>query len=226
MTNTTPYSSGIASESLPKLMQPYTAVKKLEHYCGGSFAAKQLIADKIRDGEIGAFALRSWISDQPSLKKARGERPDVADVKTKIKPSILVGAESWTENVASWKWRVGDFHSVIRSKPMRRRVFRKVRLVAEDVLRLVAAREALFKSEQSKRGRRPKIEAWNTVWMEVLRIAVEERFTKDHLPTMSQFRAKVAKAVVGSGADGPLDEETFAPLLNHIYRRFVDPKAN
>lgn len=226
MTDPTPNPSGTVSESLPKLMRPYTAVKKLEHYCGGSFAAKQLIADKIRDGEIGAFALRTWVSDQPSLKKARGECPGVTETKTMIKPSTLVGAESWTENVASWKWRIGDFHSVIRSKPMRRRIFRKVRLVADDVEQLLSAREALFQTELSNRGRRPKMEAWHEVWMEVLRLAVEGRFTKDHVGTMAQFRSKIAELVVGSGAKGPMDEETFAPLLNRIYRRFVDPKAN
>lgn len=226
MIDPTPDSSGTASESPPKLMRPYTAVKKLEHYCGGSFAAKQLIADKIRDGEIGAFALRTWVSDQPSLKKARGERPEVIETKTMIKSSTLVGAESWTENVASWKWRIGDFHSVIRSKPMRRRIFRKVRLVADDVERLLSAREALFQTELSNRGRKPKIDAWNTVWMEVLRLATEERLTKEHFGTMAMFRSRIAELVVGSGAKGPMDEETFAPLLNKIYRHFVDPKAN
>lgn len=161
-----------AAAIFPTFMNPYTAVRRLEHYCGGSFKAKHLIADKIRDGEIRAYAKRAWVSNEQSLRLSRVPPSEGIERKILIARSRLISAEIWTENVANWKWKAGDFYSVLRSRPIRRQHFQKVRLAKDDVERILIEAEDVVQKKLSNRGRPTKIDAWNKVWMEVLRITV------------------------------------------------------
>lgn len=210
----------------PMFITPFTAVKKLEHYCGGSFNAKLLIADKIRDGEIRAYAKRAWISKEPSLRLSRVLPTEGFERKILIPRSCLIGAESWTENVANWKWRAGDFYSVLHGPSIRRQHFKSVRLAKDDVEQIVTQAEAAKHKKLSARGRPTKLDAWNEVWRSVLRIVIEEEFSKSALVDMQRFRAKVLEGAFEPGRDPPLDDETVAPLLNSIYREFVDRGVN
>ena len=205
-------------------MNPYTAVRKLEHYCGGSFNAKLLIADKIRDGEIRAYAKRAWISNEQTLKSSRIPPSEGMERKILVPRSRLIGAESWTQNVANWKWRSGDFYCVLRSRPIRRQHFQKVRLAKVDVEKILIEAEEVVQKKLSSRGRPTKLDGWNKVWMEVLRLALEDDFTKAGFGDMQRFRKKVL-AAIGTSKDWPLVDDTAKPLLNSIYRKFIDKDA-
>ncbi len=218
-------SGGLLPRSFPVFIKPYTAVKRLAHYCGGSYNAKLLIADQIRDGEIRAYAKSSWISDEPNLKSSSREPAEGVERKILIPRSRLIAAQSWTENVAQWKWRAGDFFSVIRSKPMRRRHFSSVLFAKDDVERILLNVEEAHKKKLSTRGRPTKLDAWNKVWREVLRLAHSRGLNREAVGDMQSFRRLVMDAASKPGKDPPLDDETVAPLLNSIYREFVDPSA-
>ena len=215
----------LIQSSFPAFMKPYTAVRKLEHYCGGSYNAKLLIADKIRDGAVRAYARRAWVSDEVSLKSSRREPPDGVECRVSIPRNRLIGAESWTENISQWKWRAGDFFAVIRSKPVRRRHFRDVRLARDDIEKILIDVQDAQKRKLSNRGRPTKNDAWNAVWVEVLRLAQNGNLTKAALGDMQRFRRLVMEEASKPNKKPPLDDETVAPLLNSIYREFVDANA-
>lgn len=216
---------GRVQTPFPTFMKPYTAVKRLEHYCGGSYNAKLLIADRIRDGEIRAYARRAWVSDEVSLKSSRREPPEGVEHKVLIPRNRLLGAERWTENTSQWKWRAGDFFSVVRSKPIRRQHFKDVRLAKDDVEKILIGLEEAHKRKLSNRGRPTKNDAWNAVWIEVLRLANGGGLTKAAVGDMQSFRRLVMDAASKPSKKPPLDDETVAPLLNSIYREFVDRDA-
>lgn len=216
----------ISEEQLPDLIKPYKALKRLRYHFGGPPTTKAVLADLIRDGEIRAFARYSWVSEEKSLVRARKSRPRDAERGIQIRPAQLMGNRRWTEIATRWKWKRGDFFAIIRAKPIKRLIFSNVRFSKEDVEQVLQDANDALKEARSNRGKKPKLEVWHKVWFEVLAIAAAGRLTKKHFPEMHNFRTEVSVAVVGNGADGGLKEKTFSPLLNQIYRKFVNPEAN
>ena len=218
-------------DQLPELILPSEAVRRLEKFCGGPIAAKEWIADKIREGEIRAYALKSWVSDDKTLKIARRLRRELPQTKQPIEVKKIMGAESWGENVRSWDWKKAVFHSVIRSRPMRRRIFYRVRLAADDVEAIIHEHPHAVQRKVSNRGRPPKLQAWEKVWRAMLVLAMDGQMSKDRFPKAAHFRQAVLEKAFGTNKDRvsegtealeKLVDGTVGTLLNDIYQEFVE----
>jgi len=212
---------------VPKLVKPYDALNLLEHLYGGSIDAKKLIADKIRDGEIKAFAKRSWVSREPSLRLARNAKPpQTAAEFTQIDRKKLIGADSWVDEASRWKWRRGIFHSVANGDPVKRRIFKGVRLAEEDILRLVAkAREARQK-DASNAGAPSKAEASDNVWLAILECAIKRQLTKDNLGSQKKWARTLSNELAIKKVTPAASPTAIAAIVSKVYARFFAGSVN
>ncbi len=188
-------------EPLPELMTPYEAVELLAPSYG-TIETKRIIADRMRDGEIRAYARQSWVSTDQKLKDARnGKAPAKAKRNVLIGCAKLVGAERWVDEATLWKWRKGDFHSVIRSRPVKRRIFRGVRLVKADIERIwrIAAEHEKLKNNA---GGRPRNEsAWDRVFIALLEL-IRSHEVDIHNP--SAYTELAGQIIRKLGGDQPM----------------------
>ena len=164
---------------LPKLMKPWVAVKLLELCVGGSVTAKDVIADKMRDGELKAYAKTISVSRKKKLKKAWADVPAFDGTMKKIPRNKLIGSAHWAEDVPNWKWRRGRFH--IRRKDGGFLLLQGVRFVKNDVLQLIQRYDERIKN-LNKGGRGLNESAWYNMWLTVLWMQNNGKLNKATLP--------------------------------------------
>ena len=101
--------SAITASKRPELVKAYDALRRLENYVGTTAAVKAMLADKMRDGAIRAYAAQSWGSGEPSLKKAWKAGPPIDALRKQlINRRHLVASPSWQNDMQRWKWRAGN----------------------------------------------------------------------------------------------------------------------
>lgn len=204
----------------PKLIKPFEALKILEHLYGGPIDAKKLIADKIRDGEIGAFAKRTWVSREPNLRLARNAEPPKDAVKFgPISRTKLIGAESWADEALRWKWRRGIFHTVASTDPVKRRIFKGVRLVEEDILRLVARAKAARQKDASNAGAPRKSEAWDELWLTTIDVLTKKPLDMNSPRSQKALIKDIFDDFTREGRPVPPTKTTVEMTVSKIYAR-------
>ena len=191
---------------LPDLMSPYEAVEMLEQFYGTT-ETKRMLVDKMRDGVVRAYARRSWVSTEEVLKDARnGKVPRRAKRDVLISPAKLVGAERWIDESPLFKWRKGDFHSVIRSKPMKRRIFRGVGLAREDVNAVWRKAADHEKLKKNTGGRRRNDTAWDKVFVTVLELIRDKKFELSNPCSSTQLTQLIIRRLGGEPPTEPAFE--------------------
>ena len=204
---------------LPKLIKPWKARKMLEHYLGGATATEEEIVNKIRAGEIKAYAKRSWKSKEPRLKKAwQIGPPDDAERDQQIRASIFIGSENWDRDAKQWKWQRGDFFISSRKKN-HRWLFSSVKFANEDIERLLADSKKVF-AERHKGGRTLNEDNWTKIWLEVVQLALDGELTKQKM----QYKGTLIQAVMGKFDDSnpaPLSDSAIKTAMKQVYDRFV-----
>ena len=126
--------------------------------------------DKLRDGEIRAYALWTWVSHEPSLKKAWKSKPADAEKMVQVNRDRFLGSPTWRTDITRWKWNSGDFYCGGNVKN-RKKIYRRVRFAAEDVENLAGKmKNTLLEIKKSQGGRNLKINARDDVWLTVLRL--------------------------------------------------------
>ena len=156
----------VGSDSTPpKLMKPWAAVELLELCVGGSVIAKEVIADKMRDGAIKAYAKTISISREEKLKLAWKNVPAFDGAMKIIPRNKLIGSAHWAEDVHNWKWRMGNFH--LRRKDGRFLLFEGVSIVEDDVVQLINRYNERIRN-LNKGGRGFNENAWYNMTLTVL----------------------------------------------------------
>lgn len=198
---------------LPELISPYEAVEMLEQFYGTT-ETKRMLADKMRDGAIRAYARRSWVSTEALLKDARnGKAPRRAKRDVVISPAKLVGAERWIDESTLFKWRKGVFHSVIRSRPMKRRIFRGVGLAREDVAAVWRKAADHEKLKKNTGGRRRNETAWDRVFVAVLELIRDQQFDISNPCSSTQLTKLIILKLGGEPpADAAFENKTHAEI--------------
>jgi len=221
--------SGVASEaakptrSRPKLIRIATAVKKLENLYGGSANAKKVIADKIEDGEIRAYAYRYWTSTSWKLSKAWGEGPpEDAAKQAKIKRSTWAASSLITKDMDVWVWEKGKLviSHVKRKRKILRHMYLDVRVSSSDIKKLVKAAEPKLKIPHAG-GRKFNELEWSKVWMAAISI-IQEAPTKQLTFTREkEFVGAVYQRYAAVKGQKGLEENTIRRALNQAYRSFI-----
>lgn len=212
----------MADSDIPKLIRPFEAFKLLRDLYGGGTNAKKLIADKIRDGEIVAFAKRTWVSREPSLVTARNAKPPKNAGKfAQIKRSKLIAAARWTEEAPNWKWRQSVFHTVSTTDPVKRRIFTGVRLVEDDVLRLLVEAQTARQKDASNAGAKRNSDSWDDLWLTALDVVTKDPFNRSN-PGSQQKLIHAIFAQYAADKRAPLPSDTAVKkAVSKIYARLL-----
>lgn len=161
------------------------------------------------------------------LREARNGKPPANAAKRKqIDRNKLIGAESWTDEASRWKWRRGVFHSVTSADPVKRRIFQGMRLVEEDILRLLATARRARQRDASNAGAPRKGEAWDDVWLAILAVATEGPFTEQRLGQQQQMVTTVLRMFGPKDTDAPLSPTVIEATVSKIYARFFSRSQN
>ena len=153
--------------SRPPLIKARDALKRVEAVVRSSPEAKRILAHKIRDREVSAYAFRIWKSRCSSLKDAWANEPSDAAKKMKVSSSLFVSNLYWADELHAWSWPAGKFWITHDRAPARRTMLRGVRFVEGDVDRLVESLKA------HPGGRPSDRQKWDAYWMAVVEMAVD-----------------------------------------------------
>ncbi|MCO5792672.1 MAG: hypothetical protein HEQ21_07620 [Blastomonas sp.] len=204
----------------PKLIKASTAVKRLEKLYGGSANAKQLISDKIEDGEIRAYAYRYWTSTSWKRSKAWGDAPPEDAVRKKrIKRSTWAASSLIKKDMAVWNWEKGKF-IVSHKKPKRkilRHMYLDVRVAAPDIETLKEAARAPVATPHAGGRKFNEIE-WSKVWMAVIAIIQEASVKQIAFSGEKEFVGAVYQRYEEVKGPTGLEEDTIRRALNQAYR--------
>ena len=217
-----PNAEGASSPlTLPKLIKPVAAVDRLEAYYGGS--TKELLADKLRDGLIRAYALRSWVAKGRSLEQAWASRPRMGVVrKQQIPREAFLRNPNWYEDIRGWDWVTGDFFCTEKSpRPVTTRMmFKNVRFAREDVEALITKAEQAVR--KGKGGRHPDREAWENVWMEILALALDGNLFQAKTNVTTSIIVELQRRQKREGGEvRQLGPGMIGELVNRIFERFA-----
>lgn len=199
----------------PKLIKAYEALKLLEHFMGGAPTTKAIIADKIKDGEIRAYASRHWTTARKNRQKVWADgAPLDAERNVQIRRQVLLGASGLPADLAVWKWRRGDFQVTYKrtNNQILRHMYLKVKFAKDDVEALLnEAKEAL--RARSKGGRHIAEDEWRKVWFAMMDVIAASPITA--FASKKQFCGMVFTRYQAD--DGQLAENTIRSQMNTAY---------
>jgi hypothetical protein len=150
---------GANSDDLPALIRPLEAVELLSDHYLGSKAAKDLLADCIKDGRLRAYALRTWtvIGLTPMKAWKAGPNGNVIN-KAQIDAGALRRSTYLPADQQRWDWVKGNFY--LRGAGGKRTMFRSVRFAEPDVIKLLPSKSPRgLKSDESGR---------HEIWLAIL----------------------------------------------------------
>ena len=177
--------------ALPVLMRPWVAVELLELCVGGSVIAKEVIADKMRDGVLKAYAKTISVSRAKHIKLAWSDAPAFDGTMKIIPKTKLIGSAHWAEDARNWKWRSGRFH--LRRKVGGFLLLRGVSLVENDVMQLIRRYDERIRN-LNKGGRGIKENAWYNMWLTVLWMQNNDQLNKTTICQKQVFAGEVMTA--------------------------------
>lgn len=186
------------------------ALEKLEVSLG-RHAAKQTLAEHLRDGELSAFASSVWVSEAPTLKEAWFDicKTDLK-INQEIKPSLFQSSKRWPLDKSDWRWPYNKFSITTRLRPTRRR-----RMLKGVKFRVVDIDRILNYTATSKGGRPPKEEAWTTFWHAVIKLAQDGYLRSDQFPNQASLTKRILEDSRG------ISEASAKRRIEQIYRKFV-----
>lgn len=134
----TPVPPELPAEARPKLITARTAIRNLAPFAGGHFLAKQLLVDRLCDGEVSAYAHDRWFSKGEEIETAwHAGPPSDAKRKSKIPRWLLDRRAQVLSDSQGWDWRRGRFFITRGTNGARRIVLLSdVRFVLSDIHKL------------------------------------------------------------------------------------------
>ena len=179
----------VGDDSLPpKLMKPWAAIELLELCVGGSVTAKEVIADKMRDGVLKAYAKTTSVSREKKLKLAWANVPAFDGTMKIIPKTKFIGSAHWAEDAHNWKWRTGNFH--IQKRDGGFLLLKGVRLAENDVVQLVKRYDERIKNLH-KGGRKLNEDAWYNMWLTLLWMQEKGQLDKSTIRAKKSFPSLV-----------------------------------
>ncbi len=161
-------------------LKPRDVVAKYAPLVGGPVNARQIIALGLREGTLKARAGKSWISTDPSLAMAWKNEPEKSEY---VKPSSFTKEHNikhfeWNKSVdflndiLTWDFRTSRMHVTTSKNPVKRLMFRHVRLLDADVSNIFR-----FATEGKKSNfyRANKVDEWRRFWHEMIILAVQKK---------------------------------------------------
>lgn len=186
------------------------ALEKLEVSLG-RHAAKQTLAEHLRDGELSAFASSMWLSEAPTLNEAWLDISKTGlKINQELKPSIFRSSKRWSLDPSDWRWPYNKFSITTRLRPTRRR-----RMLKGVKFRKVDIDRILNYTASSKGGRPSKEEAWTTFWHAVIKLAQDGYLRSDEFPNQASLTKQILADARG------ISEASARRKIAQIYRKFV-----
>lgn len=199
------------------------AVAMVEGHCGGSKQAKQLLADKLRDGSISAAAHLVWRSNfgnsvSPKSRDFIVEEPLIAAAEWQ-------SSGDWEADCARWDWLNGRFM-------VRRSAIRPISLggmgykwtVAENVSFCPRELGLVTKALQNKRyapgGAPGKLTEWHVFWLELVRLAQAGKLNDREFPTLTSLRKHFL-----DNERFALSDESIKPHVSRVWEHIIAARS-
>lgn len=163
----------MADAELPPLIKSKQALRLVEVGCGTLPMAMDILAQKIRSGDVRAYAGRLWETRRRNISDAWDHQPPKVAKRVRVQTSLFDTSPGWHDEVRSWDWNKGRFWITHQSSLPRRTMLKSVRFAQDDVSSLV--RQMIEDAAEKKHagGRPSDRERWDAYWMAVVEMALE-----------------------------------------------------
>lgn len=201
----------------PPFYRPAEAMEILESeggvICGP--ALKELIADKIRDGKIRAYAGRAWDSRKRLASAWEAGPPNDSEERVQIDRGDFLLSESWKSDVHSWDWQKGNFHCGSEISG-RRRMYKNVILAKDDVDKL----RLELSGPKGRGGRVPESDYRDEVWLSILDLYICEGKTgfNNRAQALREITRRLGWDPNGRGSE-KLGERSLKNILTKVRKK-------
>lgn len=185
-------------------------------------AAMESLATYLRLGKLRAQAKQVWISEEVTVEKAWKARPEPAEPGglEPVPVTFWRTDKNWIEDVRLWRWPVDRFHTTLRIKPPKRRIFRGVRFSRGDLERLFPDH---FHEGRRKgaRGPLPDVSRRDTIWLQLFQMALEGQFAESakNFETQGELETAVYDALNPEGRRGSAGRNKVSEVVRQAYHK-------
>ena len=186
------------------------ALKKYERLLGGRAAAKETLAEHLRDGNLRAIAEQKWVSVEPTIKKAWKNEAERAEAENavELKPALFRSSKRWLTDKADWRWPFDKASITFRTKPMKRHMLAGMKFASADLIKITGA------PDPRSGGSPGKKEQWVTFWHGMIDLAQVGRLNHANFPTQRKLRDELLE---GYGVD--LSDKSITPATRQIWMK-------
>lgn len=197
---------------------PMEALAVLEARHGAS--AKDLIADKLKDGFIRAQAHQVWESGDRTLDSAWHNR-EHADVDTDvvIEREVWRSSRHWSFDREHWRWPENRFVVTQRKKPASRTIMVGLRLLKKDI-------DQLSTPSKSQAGRKVNHSGWANFFLEIIDLEKAQKLTFAEFPRTGLFQEEIVKNIASRGYPNKevIDDDTMKRTAAKIWDKLIAPQ--
>lgn len=200
-----------------RLYTPLEAVTVLEPIYSGS--TKELIADKLKDGFISAFASNVWRCDRSPMPKLsqivlaleEGDQDIEKDVW--LDKKVWRRSRYWLEDFSNWRWDEARVLLTRRKKaPADRTIITGLRLLADDV-------DAIAASQRNKGGKPTEYEGWGHAFCAILELEKAGSLNPGKVHSIAQLADKIETHLPRRRGRPLLASETLRKALRPVWDR-------
>jgi hypothetical protein len=209
----------------PPLIKPRAALRLVEMACGAIPLAMDILAQKIRLGDVRAYAGRLWESRRRNVSDAWDNEPPNVAKRIRVPTSLFDTSLGWHEEVRSWNWKKGRFWITHQSSPPRRTMLKSVRFVEDDVKDLV--RQMIEDAAEKKHagGRPSDREKWDAYWMAVVEMALDGALVDPQFERQGQaLNGQIFERSTHYATKRHKEERTLATTRAKVWKKLVLPR--
>ena len=209
------------------LISASDALEHASRSCGDRVAAKQQIADLLKDGRIRARAARQWTSRKPSLTAAwRARSRAKFDTDVALTRWTWERSRFWADDLDMWRWSRNRF--VLTAAPAERIILEGIQLDRSDLARevplAVTGPSAPPPAKRNVGGRPIKRDEWHDFWWAVLVRSQKGELTRGFFQTQEELRLTLLEDITDAKTgEEYLSEGTIKPHVQQIWDNYVRP---
>lgn len=186
------------------------ALNRYERLLGGRAAAKETLAEHLRDGNLRAIADQKWVSLEPTIKKAWRNESERAEAERNValQPVLFRSSKRWLTDKSDWRWPFDKASITFRTKPVKRHMFAGLKFASADLVNIAGA------PDPRSGGSPGKKEQWVTFWHGMIDLAQAGRLNYSSFPTQAALRKELLESY---GID--LSEKSITPATRQIWMK-------
>jgi hypothetical protein len=208
----------------PKLwIKANTAAQRLGEKMHSPLAAKDTLADYLRDGLLQAQAKSITVSENESLSLAWKNHPklDDKDMYMTVSANEWRKSKRWNGDRADWRWPGSNFSVTARRKPLLRYLYFRVEFALPDLARL---QPAVFNKRHGVGGSKGKPDSRDAFWQAVVQLALDGRLDIAGIRSQTELIAEI-HAINGPG-EPVYGDSVMKKLASQVWKKFIEPKRS